>query len=509
MSHDEVNVIRPGTDDKTNRELAGPRGRGPAGARANICNNEICTIRHAVNVVILAAGQGKRMHSDTPKALHALAGKPLLGHVIDAARELSPQRICVVYGHGGESVRDAFAGRDGAEMITWVLQAPQLGTGHAVMQALPHLEGSVPTLILYGDVPLIRAATLKRLCAAAGAGMAVLTVLLDDPRGYGRVVREAGAITGAISGAIARVVEQKDASPAEQAIREVNTGIMVVPTARLKSWLARLSNDNAQREYYLTDIVALAVADGVAVSSAQPHAVSETLGVNSRNELAALERVHQAHIAGELLGRGVGLADPARIDVRGHLACGRDVAIDVNCVFEGGVTLGDRVSIGANCVLKNVRIAAGTRIEPYCHMEDADIGANCRDGPYARIRPGTALAEDVHVGNFVEVKASTIGKGSKANHLAYIGDAEIGRNVNVGAGTITCNYDGANKHRTVIEDDVFIGSDTQLVAPVRVGRGATLGAGTTLTRDAPAGQLTVSRAKQVSLPGWKRPARKK
>ena len=444
------------------------------------------------------------MHSDTPKVMHALAGKPLLAHVIDAARELSPQRICVVYGHGGEAVRDAFAGRDGGEMITWVLQAPQLGTGHAVLQALPHLSGSAPTLVLYGDVPLIRAATLKRLCAAAGTGMAVLTVEQDNPHdtvGYGRVVRKAGTIM--------RIVEQKDASPAEQAIREVNSGIMVVPTPKLKSWLARLSNDNAQREYYLTDIVALAVADGVAVSSAQPHAVSETLGVNSRNELAALERVHQAHIAGELMGRGVGLADPARIDVRGHLACGRDVAIDVNCVFEGAVTLGDRVTIGANCVLRNVRIAAGTRIEPYCHVEDADIGANCRVGPYARIRPGTALAEDVHVGNFVEVKASSIGRGSKANHLAYIGDAEIGRNVNIGAGTITCNYDGANKHRTVIEDDVFIGSDTQLVAPVRVGRGATVGAGTTLTRDAPAGQLTVSRAKQVSLPGWKRPVKKK
>ena len=470
-----------------------------------------------MNVVILAAGQGKRMHSDIPKVLHALAGQPLLAHVIAAARELSPRRICVVYGHGGEAVREAFAAPSGAGhaapssaghmaseaagAITWVLQDPQLGTGHAVMQAVPHLDDSVPTLVLYGDVPLTRAATLKRLCAAAGAGMAVLTIELDDPQGYGRIVRKSGALT--------RIVEQKDASPAEQAIREVNTGILVAPTAKLKSWLARLSNDNAQREYYLTDIVALAVADGVAVSSAQPHAVWETLGVNSRNQLAQLERVHQANIAAELMGRGATLADPARIDVRGQLACGRDVAIDVNCVFEGEVALGDRVSIGANCVLKNVRIAAGTRIEPYCHMEDADIGANCRIGPYARIRPGTVLAEDVHVGNFVEVKASSIGRGSKANHLSYIGDSEVGRNVNVGAGTITCNYDGANKHRTVIEDDVFIGSDTQLVAPVRVGRGATLGAGTTLTRDAPADQLTVSRAKQVSIPGWKRPTKKK
>jgi len=461
-----------------------------------------------VNIVILAAGQGKRMHSDIPKVLHALAGRPLLGHVIDAARELEPQHICVVYGHGGETVREAFAAhpKEGHPTpISWVLQEPQLGTGHAVLQALPHLKDSVPTLVLYGDVPLIRAATLKRLCAAAGAGMAVLTVELDDPQGYGRIVREGGTESGAIS----RIVEQKDASPAEQAIREVNTGMMVVPTPKLKNWLAQLSNDNAQREYYLTDVVALAVADGVSVASAQPHDASETLGVNSRNQLAQLERVYQAHVAGELMGRGVTLADPARIDVRGRLACGRDVAIDVNCVFEGSVDLGDRVSIGAQCVLKNVRVAAGTRIEPFCHMEDADVGANCRIGPYARIRPGTALAEDVHIGNFVEVKASRIGRGSKANHLAYVGDSEVGSRVNVGAGTITCNYDGANKHRTIIEDDVFIGSDTQLVAPVRVGRGATLGAGTTLTRDAPADQLTVSRAKQVSLPGWKRPTKSK
>ncbi|MBI4291841.1 MAG: bifunctional UDP-N-acetylglucosamine diphosphorylase/glucosamine-1-phosphate N-acetyltransferase GlmU [Betaproteobacteria bacterium] len=454
-----------------------------------------------MNVVILAAGQGKRMYSDTPKVLHALAGKPLLAHVVDTARELSPKRICVVYGHGGEAVRESLSSRVGTSPITWVLQEPQLGTGHALKQALPHLEDSATTLILYGDVPLIRGATLKRLCAAAGAGMAVLTVELDDAQGYGRIVRKAGAIE--------RIVEQKDANPAEQAIREVNTGIMVVPTAKLNAWLGRLSNENAQSEYYLTDIVALAVAEGTSVSGVQPHAVWETLGVNSRNQLAELERVYQGNVAGELMGRGVTLADPARIDVRGHLGCGRDVTIDVNCVFEGEVALGDRVSIGANCVVKNARVASGTRIEPFCHIEDADIGANCRVGPYARIRPHTVLDEDVHVGNFVEVKASTIGKGSKANHLAYIGDSEVGRNVNVGAGTITCNYDGANKHRTVIEDDVFIGSDTQLVAPVRVGRGATLGAGTTLTSDAPEGQLTVSRAKQVSIRGWKRPVKTK
>jgi bifunctional UDP-N-acetylglucosamine pyrophosphorylase/glucosamine-1-phosphate N-acetyltransferase len=450
-----------------------------------------------MNVVILAAGQGKRMHSDLPKVLHRLAGRSLLAHVIAAARTLEPGRIVVVYGHGGEAVRGSIADAD----LVWVKQEPQLGTGHALMQALPHLQTSAATLVLYGDVPLIRAATLKRLCAAAGAGLAILTVELGDPRGYGRVVRREGSVE--------RIVEQKDASPAVQAIREINTGIMALPGGKLGDWLARLSNDNAQREYYLTDIVALAVAEGVAVATAEPHDAWETLGVNSRNQLAELERVHQRSIAGELMGRGVSLADPARIDVRGDLACGRDVSIDVNCIFEGVVVLGDRVTIGAHCLLRNVQVAQDTRIEPFCHLDDAQIGADCRIGPYARIRPGTALDADVHVGNFVEVKASRIGVGSKANHLAYIGDTDIGRNVNVGAGTITCNYDGATKHRTVIEDDVFIGSDTQLVAPVRVGRGATLGAGTTLTSDAPPGQLTVSRAKQVSIPDWKRPVKKK
>ena len=450
-----------------------------------------------MNVVILAAGQGKRMHSDLPKVLHRLAGRSLLAHVVAAARTLEPERIVVVYGHGGEAVRASISDAD----LVWVKQEPQLGTGHALMQAMPHLRASAAILILYGDVPLIRAATLKHLCAAAGAGLALLTVELDDPRGYGRIVRREGAVE--------RIVEQKDASPAEQSIREINTGIMAVPGEKLRDWLARLSNDNAQREYYLTDIVALAAADGMTVATAEPHHAWETLGVNSRNQLAELERIHQRGVAGELMGRGVSLADPARIDVRGDLACGRDVTIDVNCIFEGVVVLGDRVTIGAHCLLRNVKVAQGTRIEPFCHMEDAQIGADCRIGPYARIRPGTSLDADVHVGNFVEVKASRIGEGSKANHLAYIGDTDIGRNVNVGAGTITCNYDGVSKHRTVIEDDVFIGSDTQLAAPVRVGRGATLGAGTTLTTDAPPGQLTVSRAKQVSIPGWKRPVKKK
>jgi bifunctional UDP-N-acetylglucosamine pyrophosphorylase/glucosamine-1-phosphate N-acetyltransferase len=448
-----------------------------------------------VNIVILAAGQGKRMHSDIPKVLHRLAGRPLLAHVVATARSLGSTRVCVVYGHGGEAVRQAFAGHD----LTWIRQEPQQGTGHALMLAMPQLSDLEPTLVLYGDVPLIRADTLRRLCEAAQGGFALLTVELADASGYGRVLRSSRG------GPIRRVVEEKDASPEERSVREVNTGIMVAPTRKLKGWLVRLGNENAQKEYYLTDVVSMAVSEGMAVASVQPAAAWETLGVNSRSQLAELERIHQANTARSLLDAGVALADPQRIDVRGALACGRDCDIDVNCLFEGEVRLGDRVSVGANCVLRNVRVAAGTRIEPFCHLEEADIGANCRIGPYARVRPGTTLAEEVHLGNFVEVKASTLGAGTKANHLAYIGDSEVGSRVNVGAGTITCNYDGANKHRTVIEDDVFIGSDTQLVAPVRVGKGATLGAGTTLTRDAPAGQLTLSRPEQVTRPGWKRP----
>jgi bifunctional UDP-N-acetylglucosamine pyrophosphorylase/glucosamine-1-phosphate N-acetyltransferase len=449
-----------------------------------------------VNIVILAAGLGKRMHSDTPKVLHRLAGRPLVAHVIDTARQLSPKVVCVVYGHGGEAVREAL----GENGVIWIRQDPQLGTGHAVMQAVPHLDERWPTLVLYGDVPLIRAQTLRRLAHAAGKGLGILTATLADPAGYGRIVRSGKRV--------ARIVEEKDATARQRALREVNTGIMVAPTKPLKAWLARLENKNVQKEYYLTDIVALAASGRVPIAAAQPNAVWEAQGVNSRGQLAELERIYQGNVAQELLEQGVTLADPARCDVRGVLSCGRDVAIDVNCVFEGEVRLGDDVRIGANCVLKGVRIGAGTRIEPFCHIEEADIGANCRVGPYARIRPGTRLASDVHLGNFVEVKASSVGEGSKANHLAYIGDSEIGKNVNVGAGTITCNYDGANKHRTIIEDDVFIGSDTQLVAPVRVGKGATLGAGTTLTSDAPPGELTLSRAKQTTVPGWTRPARK-
>ena len=456
-----------------------------------------------MNVVILAAGKGKRMHSDLPKVLHPLAGKPLLAHVIDSARELGAEKICVVHGHGGEQVRPALDAPD----LAWALQEPQLGTGHAVMQALPHLAVAVSpaptfTLVLYGDVPLTRASTLRRLIEAAGSDkLALLTAYLDNPRGYGRIVR--------VDGRVVRIVEEKDADDAERAIREINTGILVAPTAALARWLPALGNRNAQGEYYLTDIVAMAVSEGMPVATAHPDATWETEGVNSKLQLAALERVHQRNVAEGLMTAGVTLADPARIDVRGELLCGRDVAIDVNCVFEGRVELADGVSIAANCVLKNCRIGRGARIAPFCHIEDAVVGEQSIIGPYARLRPGAELGRDVHVGNFVEVKNSTIADHSKANHLAYIGDATIGSRVNVGAGTITCNYDGANKFRTVIEDDAFIGSDTQLVAPVTVGRGATLGAGTTLTRDAPPDQLTVSRAKQMSIPGWKRPMKKK
>jgi bifunctional UDP-N-acetylglucosamine pyrophosphorylase/glucosamine-1-phosphate N-acetyltransferase len=451
-----------------------------------------------MNVVILAAGMGKRMQSALPKVLHPLAGKPLLSHVIDTARELSPSTLCVIYGHGGETVVDTVKAPD----IAFAKQEPQLGTGHAVMQAVPHLNDDAPTLVLYGDVPLTTSNSLKQLLDSAGKNkLAILTIELDDPTGYGRIVRRQGEIVS--------IVEQKDATPAEREIREINTGILVAPTARLKQWLTTLSNNNAQGEYYLTDIVARAVADGVPVVSAQPSAVWETLGVNSKVQLAELERVHQRNLANRLLEQGVTLADPARIDIRGTLTCGRDVSIDVNCVFEGKVEIEDGATIGANCVIKDARIARGAAIKPFCHIEDAVIGAGSIIGPYARLRPGTELAEDVHIGNFVEVKNSQVAAHSKANHLAYIVDATIGSRVNIGAGTITCNYDGANKFRTVIEDDAFIGSDTQLVAPVRVGKGATLGAGTTLTKDAPEGRLTLSRGKQITIDGWKRPVKQK
>ncbi len=450
-----------------------------------------------LQVVILAAGQGKRMRSDLPKVLHPLAGRALIAHVIETARRLDPARLCVVIGHGGDRVRDSVAQPD----VLWAVQERQLGTGHAVMQAMAHLEEGGTVLVLYGDVPLIAPATLRALVDAGGGGVALLTQELENPTGYGRIVRDGG-------GRVVGIVEEKDATEAQRAIREVNTGIMAMPRAGLAKWLAQLRNENAQGEYYLTDVVGAAVADGVRVDVRHPSAAHESLGVNSKAELAALERHYQMNHAKQLLEDGVTLADPARIDVRGELTCGRDVSIDVNCIFEGNVALGDGVKVGASCILRDVTVGSGTEVKPFSMIEEASVGRNARIGPYARIRPGSTLADDVHVGNFVEVKASSLGRASKANHLAYIGDTTVGSDVNIGAGTITCNYDGANKHRTVIEDDVHIGSDVQLIAPVTVGKGATIGAGATITKDVPPGGLTLTEKKQVTKPGWKRPTKK-
>jgi bifunctional UDP-N-acetylglucosamine pyrophosphorylase/glucosamine-1-phosphate N-acetyltransferase len=454
-----------------------------------------------LNIVILAAGQGKRMQSSRPKVLHTIAGRSMLAHVLDRARALAADNIVVVIGHGAEQIQQVFVAQQDLQFAT---QQPQLGTGHAVLQAAALLkeEGRDDvTIVLYGDVPLVQTASLQALLNARGQGLAVLTELLPDPTGYGRIVRDA-------QGQVQAIVEHKDATAEQRAITEVNTGILAAPTAQLKKWLAQLTNNNAQGEYYLTDIIGMAVTEGLAVNVAHPGAAYETLGVNSRAQQAQLERLWQLELAQRQLETGVTLADPARIDIRGNLSCDQDVFIDVGCVFEGNVSLGAGVYVGAHCVLRNVTIGAGTRIEPFSHLDQAVVGAEAKIGPYARLRPGAALADRAHVGNFVEIKNARLGVDSKANHLAYIGDADIGERVNIGAGTITCNYDGVNKHRTIIEDDAFIGSDTQLVAPVRVGRGATLGAGTTLTRDAPPEKLTVSRAKQLTIEGWKRPVKK-
>jgi len=451
-----------------------------------------------LNIAILAAGRGKRMHSEKPKVLHRLAGKPLLCHVLDTARALSPNKICIIFGHGGEVVRQAI----GDPSLTWVQQEPQLGTGHALMQALPYLGSEGATLVLYGDVPLTALSTLNRLLTVAdGETLGLLTVELADPFGYGRILRNA-------AGEITAVVEEKDASSSERNIREVSTGIVVIPNRYIHSWLNRLENSNAQKEYYLTDIVALAVKDNVKIVTGQPERVWEISGINSKSQLAELERIYQKECANTLLEQGVTLADPSRIDVRGVLTCGRDVEIDIDCIFEGDVHLGDGVKVGAHSILRDVKIAAGSAVAPFSLIESTEIGENCRVGPYARIRPGTKLDNDVHIGNFVEVKNSAIAAGSKANHLSYIGDTVIGKRVNIGAGTITCNYDGANKHQTIIEDDVFVGSDTQLVAPVKVAQGSTIGAGSTITRDTPPETLTLSRARQMSVDGWKRPVKK-
>ena len=386
--------------------------------------------------------------------------------------------------------------------MVFVEQSPQLGTGHAVQLAAAHLADDVPTLVLYGDVPLTQVDTLRRLVAQVNErSMALLTVNLDNPTGYGRIVRDA-------QGNVCKIVEQKDATPDELAIHEVNTGILVAPTPALKRWLSQLSNQNAQGEYYLTDVIAMAVADGLQVVTEQPSAEWETLGVNSKAQLAQLERIYQGQIAQQLLEQGVGLSDPARIDVRGKLVCGMDVSIDVNCVFEGQVQLGDGVQIGANCVIRNAQIAKGTQVAPFTHIDGATVGAGAKIGPFARLRPEAILADHTHVGNFVEIKKTVLGTGSKVNHLAYVGDANVGKNVNIGAGVITCNYDGVNKFQTVIGDDAFIGSDTQLVAPVTIGAGATIGAGSTITKDAPPNQLSLARGRQVTIEGWKRPEKK-
>ena len=446
-------------------------------------------------VVILAAGQGKRMNSDLPKVLQPLAGRPLLQHVLDTVAALGAAAVRVVYGHGGDALPRAFAGQP----LEWVLQSEQRGTGHALKLALAEVPEAQTVLVLYGDVPLVRAETLNALLAAAGEKtLALLSVELADPGGYGRVLRDK-------AGNVYRVVEERDANRKERGVREVNTGLMAAPAAALKRWLAGLGNDNAQGEYYLTDVIALAVKEGFKVTALPAPTVAEVLGVNDRMQLATVEAEYRRLRAEELLAAGVTLLDPARVDLRGRISSGRDVVIDVNVVLEGEIELGDRVRIGAGCVLKDVRVGADSVLHPHSVLEGVEIGARCSVGPFARLRPGSRLGAGAHIGNFVEVKNATVGEGSKANHLSYLGDADIGRDVNVGAGTITCNYDGANKWPTRIGDGAFIGSGTMLVAPVSVGAGATSGAGSTITRPAPAGQLTVERATQQSLPGWRRP----
>ena len=451
-----------------------------------------------LSLVILAAGQGKRMASDLPKVLQPLAGRPLLAHVIDTAQSLKPAAIYVVYGHGGERVREAIP--DSA--IRWVLQAEQLGTGHAVQQAMPAIPDDHVVLVLYGDVPLVRSSTLSDLAARAGAAsMALLTAVLPDPAGYGRVIRDT-------TGRVARIVEHKDANHKERAIAEVNTGLMAAPASRLRRWLAGLGRDNAQGEYYLPDCIVAAVRDGVAVEAVVAASATEVLGVNDKLQLAEVEAARRRDRAADLMRAGVTIVDPARVDIRGEVQCGRDVVLEINVILEGKVRLGDRARIGPGSVLRDCEIGADTEVRANCVIEGASTGSRCVIGPFARLRPGTKLADEVHVGNFVEVKNSELGRGSKANHLTYLGDATVGAGVNVGAVTVTCNYDGAEKHRTTIGDGAFIGSGTMLVAPVSVGEDATIGAGSTITKPAPAGKLTLERAKQQTLDGWKRPAKK-
>jgi bifunctional UDP-N-acetylglucosamine pyrophosphorylase/glucosamine-1-phosphate N-acetyltransferase len=448
-----------------------------------------------LSVVILAAGQGKRMASDLPKVLQPLAGRPLLAHVVATARALAPDAIHVVHGHGGEQVRAAVAGGD----IRWDLQAEQKGTGHAVMQAMPGVPDDQTVLVLYGDVPLIRIETLQDLIARVSPkSLALLSARLPDPAGYGRVIRDT-------AGRVARIVEDKDANHKERAINEINTGVLAAPAAKLRGWLGALKADNAQGEYYLTDCIVAAVRDGCAVEAVVAGTAAEVLGVNDKLQLAEAEAAHRASRAAELMRGGVTVIDPVRLDVRGTVGCGRDVVLDVNVILEGKVKLGDRVKVGAGCVLRDCELGDDCEVRMNSLIEGAVAGKSCVIGPFARLRPGTRLADGVHIGNFVEVKNSDIGAGSKANHLTYLGDTTVGSQVNVGAGTVTCNYDGANKHRTEIGDGAFIGSGAMLVAPVSVGKEATIGAGSTITKPAPAGKLTVERSRQVTIDNWKRP----
>jgi bifunctional UDP-N-acetylglucosamine pyrophosphorylase/glucosamine-1-phosphate N-acetyltransferase len=450
-----------------------------------------------LSVVILAAGQGTRMRSHRPKVLQPLAGRPLLAHVLDTAAALEADDVCVVYGHGGETVREALPGND----ARWALQAEQLGTGHALQQAMPGTPDTNRLLVLFGDVPLLTPDTCRRLLESTPADeLAVLTVDMANPTGYGRIIRKNGGVN--------RIVEEKDASAEEKRVREINTGVLVAPAHRLRGWLDSLGNDNAQGEYYLTDVIGMAVRDGVTVHGVKAATETEVMGINDKKQLAQAERALQARLVDELMAQGVGFADPARVDIRGKLKCGKDVFIDVNAVFEGDVELGDDVTIESNNLVRNSNLGAGTLVHPNCHIEGATTGANCEIGPFARMRPGAVLADRVKLGNFVEVKKSHIADGSKVNHLTYIGDTEIGTGVNVGAGTITCNYDGVNKFTTIIGNDAFIGSGVMLVAPVKVGAGATIGAGSTITREVPDNELAIERSRQKIVPGWSRPVKK-
>ncbi|MEZ9059801.1 bifunctional UDP-N-acetylglucosamine diphosphorylase/glucosamine-1-phosphate N-acetyltransferase GlmU [Vibrio pelagius] len=450
------------------------------------------------SAVILAAGKGTRMYSNTPKVLHTLAGKPMVKHVIDTCNGLGAQNIHLVYGHGGDQMKATLA----EEQVNWALQAEQLGTGHAVDQASEHFADDEKVLVLYGDVPLISAETIENLLdAQPTGGIALLTVVLDNPTGYGRIIRKNGPVVA--------IVEQKDATDEQKLIKEINTGVMVATGGDLKRWLSGLSNDNAQGEYYLTDVIAAAHDEGRAVEAVHPNSPIEVEGVNDRSQLARLERAYQAEQADKLLKQGVMLRDPSRFDLRGELQCGMDVEIDVNVIIEGSVSIGDNVTIGAGCVLKDCEIDDNTVIRPYSVIEGATVGEDCTVGPFTRLRPGADMRNDSHVGNFVEVKNTRLGEGSKANHLTYLGDAEIGQRVNVGAGAITCNYDGANKFKTIIGDDVFVGSDSQLIAPVTIASGATVGAGSTVTRDVAESELVISRAKERKIANWQRPVKKK